>query len=32
MDKYTIIKAECKGSFSERLMQLYMKVGDYLDT
>lgn len=32
MDKYTIIKAECKGSFSERLMQLYMKVGEYLDS
>lgn len=32
MDNYTIIKAECKGTFKERLMQLYMKVGNYLDS
>ena len=31
MENYTIIKADCKGNFSERLTQMYLKVGDYLD-
>ncbi len=31
MDKYTILSAECKGTFLERLAKLYLSVGDFLD-
>ena len=32
MDKYDIIAAKSKGTFTERLIELFMSVSGYLDT
>lgn len=31
MDKYTILAPKSRGAFAERLAELYLRVGDYLD-